>query len=44
MLESLFDKIAGLQSSNFIKNRLHKCFPVKPEKFLRAPFFTEHVW
>ena len=22
----------------------HRCFPVKFAKFLRAPFFTEHIW
>ena len=29
VLESLFNKVSGLQASNFIKNRLqHTCFPV----------------
>ena len=41
ILESLFNKVAGLQASNFIKKRLqHRCFPVK---FLRTPIFTEHL-
>ena len=38
VLESPFNKVAGLQSCNFIKNRLqHRCFPVKFAKFLRTP-------
>ena len=33
-----------LQAWNFIKRRLlHRCFPVKCAKFLRTPFFTEHL-
>ena len=29
---------------NFIKKRLpHRCFFVKSSKFLKAPFFTEHL-
>ena len=44
VLESLLNKFATLKLCNFIKKRLqHKCFPVKFHKFLRAPFFTEHV-
>ena len=44
MLESLFEKVAGLRHCNIIKKRLqHSCFPVKFEKFLRTPFFTEHL-
>ena len=40
----LFKKIAGLKAHNFIKKRLqHNCFPGKPAKFLRTPFFTEHL-
>ena len=39
MLESVFNKVAGLQACNFIKKRLqHRCFPVKFVKFLRTPF------
>ena len=39
-----FDKYAGLKACNFIKKRLqHTFFPVKFAKFLRTPFFTEHV-
>ena len=38
VLESLFNKVAGLKAWNFIKNRLqHSCFPVKFAKFLRTP-------
>ena len=37
MLESLFNKVAGLQCCNFIKKRLqHRCFPVNIAKFLRT--------
>ena len=36
MLESLFNKVAGLQVCNFIKKRLqHKCFPVNIEQLLK---------
>ena len=32
------------ETCNFIKKRLkHRCFLVKFEKFLRTPFFTEHL-
>ena len=35
VLESPFNKIAGLKASNFIKKRLqHSCFPVNIAKFL----------
>ena len=41
---SLFNKFGGLQACNFVKRRLqHRCFPVKFAKFLRTPFFTEHL-
>ena len=44
VLESLFNKVAGFQACKFIKKRLqHKCFSVKFVKFLRSPFFTEHL-
>ena len=44
VLESLFNKVAGLQACNFIKKRLQrKCFPVKFAKFLRTNLFTEHL-
>ena len=36
VLEPLFSKVASLEASNFIKNRLqHRCFPVNITKFLR---------
>ena len=38
VLESLFNKIADLQTSNFIKNRLqHRYFPENTAEFLRTP-------
>ena len=45
LCESLFfNKVAGL-ACNFIKKRLwHRCFPVNFVKFLRTPFFIEHLW
>ena len=37
-------KIGVPQACNFIKKRLqHRCFPVKLAKFLRTPFFKEHL-
>ena len=45
MLGSLFNKVVGLQSCDFIKRRLqHRCFPVNIAKFLRTTFFIEHLW
>ena len=39
VLESLFNKIAGLQAWNFIEKRLqHKFFPVNFAKYLRTAF------
>ena len=38
MLESLFNKAAGLQVCTFIKKILqHRCFPMIIAKFLRIP-------
>ena len=38
MLESLYNKVAVLQPSNFLKERLqHKFFPVNIAKFLKTP-------
>ena len=38
VLESLFNKIAGLKAWNFVKKRFqHRCFAVNIAKFLRAP-------
>ena len=37
VLESLFNKVAGLRPCNLIKNGIrHRCFPVKLSKFLRT--------
>ena len=38
LLESLFNRVAGLKASSFIKKRLqHSCFPLNIAKFLRTP-------
>ena len=38
-LESLFNKVAGLMASRFIKKSLkHRCFPVNIAKFLKTAF------
>ena len=40
-----FNKVAGLSPATLLKKRLwHRCFPVNFVKFLRTPFFTEHLW
>ena len=40
VLESLFNKVAGLQAGNLIKKKtLHRCILVKFAKSLRVPFF-----
>ena len=44
MLESLFDKFAGLNACNFIKKRhQHVCFANNYLEFLRTSFFIEHL-
>ena len=44
MLESLFDKAAGLNACKSIKKRVqHRFSPVKFAKFLRTPFFYRRV-
>ena len=44
VLESLFNKVTGLQTCNFIRKTLqHRCFPVNITKFLRAPIL-QNVW
>ena len=44
MLESLFNKVAGLKASNFIKKIFQqRRFSVHLAKFLRTPFFKEHL-
>ena len=45
VVEFLFKKVAALKARNFIKKKLqHRCFPVNITKFLRTPFFAEHLW
>ena len=40
-----FNKVAGLRPATLLKKRLwHRRFPVNFAKFLRAPFFIEHLW
>ena len=43
--QSLFsNKVASLRPATLLKKRLwHRCFPVNFAKFLRTPFFTEHL-
>ena len=41
---SFFNKVAGLRSATLLKKRLwHSCSPTDFAKFLRSPFFTEHL-
>ena len=43
VLASPFNKVAGLKTCNFVKNRFqHRCFPAKFEKF-KNTFFAEHL-
>ena len=43
MLESLFNKYAGLKACNFIKKRLqHRCFPNICEIFKNTYFYRTH--
>ena len=44
--QSLVDVFQNrFQTYNFIKKRpQHRCFPMKLTKFLRTPFFTEHLY
>ena len=46
LCHSLFlNKVAGLRPATLLKKRLwHRCFPVNLVKFLRTPFFIEHLW
>ena len=40
-----FNKVAGLKSAVLSKKRLwHRCFPVNFVKFVRTPFYIEHLW
>ena len=39
-----FDKVAGLRPAALLEKRLwHRCFPVNFVKFLRTPFYIEHL-
>ena len=39
-----FNKVAGLRPATLLKKRLWcRCFPVNFTKFLRTPFFKEHI-
>ena len=46
LCQSLFlNKVTCLSPATFLKKRLWcRCFPVNFVKFLRAPFFIEHLW
>ena len=40
-----FNKVAGLRPATLLKKRLwDRCFPVNFVKFLRTPFYIEHLW
>ena len=40
-----FNKVTGVMSAILLKKRLwYRCFPVNFVKFLRTPFFIEHLW
>ena len=40
-----FNKVAGLWPATLLKKRLwYRCFPVNFAKFLRTPFYIEHLW
>ena len=40
-----FTKVAGQSPATLLKERLwHRCFPVDFVKFLRTPFYIEHLW
>ena len=44
MLESLVNKVKGLQICNFINKTLqHRCFPVKIAKFFKNTYFETHL-
>ena len=44
VLESLFKKVACLETCIFIKKRpQHKCFPVSITEFLRVTYFEKHL-
>ena len=46
LCQSLFlNKVAGLRPTTLLKKKLwYKYFPVNFVKFLRTPFYIEHLW
>ena len=45
MLESLFNKVAGLRPATLLKKSFWRwCFPVNFAKFLKTLFLKEHLW
>ena len=39
-----FNKVVDLRPATLLKKSLwHRCFPVNFAKFIRTPFFTEHL-
>ena len=46
LCQNLFlNKVAGLRPATLLKKRpRHWCFPVNFTKFLRTPFYIEHLW
>ena len=44
VLESLFNKHAGLKTCNFFKKRLKHVFSCKICDIFKNTFFTEHIW
>ena len=39
------NKVLDLRPATLLKKRFwHRCFPVNFVKFLRAPFYIEHLW
>ena len=40
-----FNKVANLKPATLLQKRLwHRPFPVNFVKYLRTPYFTEHLW
>ena len=40
-----FKKVAGLRPATLLKKRLwRRCFSVNVVKFLRTPFYMQHLW
>ena len=44
LCQSLFFNKVARPATLFKKRLRHRCFPVNFVKFLRTPFFTEHLW